>query len=508
MRPSLELSAPELSLLVEVWKSCDPDWLGPDYNEFCSRHSDQMDVVDSIMHKQVLGHRETKVEVTVMGFLCLPDAERQPALDVYDRLLKVLREHQKATPNAPIRVRDLEKSTGISSSEFVRSFCALGKLGLSYRGAANLKQDPGVWELWVTPQVFRLKHASDLAEGMISGAEQRTAQFVKLSKPVSEIPPAKRGAGGAAAEVVPAAALPASPGADPYEWDLFICHASEDKPSIADDLARELRNRSFRVWYDDFVFTIGDHLRRKIDEGLAKSRFGVVIISKAFFEKNWPQTELDGLAQRESRGGKVILPVWHGVTHDEVKGYSLTLSDRIAARTEQGLAHVVGEIVKAALTDQATRKAVSGGKAPSLAAPEVEIEVSACPVEGISHKDRFWLNVTLHRNRPPGLSGVRLQVVWPQFVDRYHLERVRIQGSARPEHAGRDIWEPVGNLRISPGEHKLVLGQGGEAIFQYTFDSPTKQKATGSEGSFQLRVLSDDFMPIERTVEFRSLHKG
>ena len=34
------------------------------------------------------------------------------------------------------------------------------------------------------------------------------------------------------------------------------------------------------VWYDEFELKIGDKLRRKIDEGLRKSRYGIKVNSK------------------------------------------------------------------------------------------------------------------------------------------------------------------------------------------------------------------------------------
>jgi hypothetical protein len=62
------------------------------------------------------------------------------------------------------------------------------------------------------------------------------------------------------------------------------------------------------VWLDDCELTLGDSLRRSIDQGLAQSRFGVVILSPNFFAKEWPQKELDALVSREDGGQKVILP--------------------------------------------------------------------------------------------------------------------------------------------------------------------------------------------------------
>ena len=131
------------------------------------------------------------------------------------------------------------------------------------------------------------------------------------------------------------------------EWDVFISHASEDKDAIARALAQALRARELNVWYDEFSLTVGDSLRKSIDHGLAQSEFGVVILSMHFFEKHWPTQELNGLATREVNGKKVILPVWHGVSFEEVRQYSPMLADRVAVKTETGLDHVVEQLLGA-----------------------------------------------------------------------------------------------------------------------------------------------------------------
>jgi len=73
------------------------------------------------------------------------------------------------------------------------------------------------------------------------------------------------------------------------QYDVFISHASEDKESVARPLAKALQQLDLRVWLDEVEITIGDSLRRTIDKGLATSTFGVVVLSPAFFEKEWPQ---------------------------------------------------------------------------------------------------------------------------------------------------------------------------------------------------------------------------
>lgn len=118
------------------------------------------------------------------------------------------------------------------------------------------------------------------------------------------------------------------------DHDVFIAHASEDKDELARPLAAMLRQRGLIVWYDEFTLSVGDSLRRSIDKGLSSSRFGVVILSPNFFQKEWPQAELDGLAAKErSLGTKVVLPIWHRVSKDDVLSRSPTLADRVALNT-------------------------------------------------------------------------------------------------------------------------------------------------------------------------------
>jgi len=136
-------------------------------------------------------------------------------------------------------------------------------------------------------------------------------------------------------------------------WDIFISHASEDKASVARPLAELLKNNGLRIWLDENELTIGDSLRAKIDNGLAQSDFGIVIISPAFLSKDWPQRELNGLSARETSDRKVIIPVWHNLTHRDVAKFSPVLADKLAAHTSEGLDMVAEAILKAV---RATRK--------------------------------------------------------------------------------------------------------------------------------------------------------
>jgi len=131
------------------------------------------------------------------------------------------------------------------------------------------------------------------------------------------------------------------------EYDFFISHATEDKENFVRPLAEKLISNGHKVWYDEFQLIIGDSLRKKIDEGLKRSRFGIVVLSRDFFRKNWPEYELNGLVAREMNGVKVILPIWHNVTRDEVLSFSPTLADKVALNTAiYSINEIVTELAK------------------------------------------------------------------------------------------------------------------------------------------------------------------
>lgn len=146
-------------------------------------------------------------------------------------------------------------------------------------------------------------------------------------------------------DVVEGRTPPAEPSNDQpmsKEYDFFISHASEDKQDVVRKLAKALQKADCKVWYDEFELKIGDSLRKKIDHGLANSRYGIVVISHNFMTKNWPEYELNGMMAREIDGVKVILPLWHGVTKKEVVEYSPSLADKVALDTSK---HSIPEIV-------------------------------------------------------------------------------------------------------------------------------------------------------------------
>jgi hypothetical protein len=121
--------------------------------------------------------------------------------------------------------------------------------------------------------------------------------------------------------------------------DIFICHDSRDK-DLAEKLYFDLSSRRLKVWLDKFEMKVGDSLTQKIQEGISKATYGIVILSKHFLSnKTWVEFELKSILTKEIVGSKkVILPIWHDILVADLKDANLYyLLDKFALRSDIGV---------------------------------------------------------------------------------------------------------------------------------------------------------------------------
>lgn len=162
--------------------------------------------------------------------------------------------------------------------------------------------------------------------------ESRGNAVANLRIPVRQVPPASpKPATSPTVAPKSASKMSPMPGEEMMpQWDVFISHASEDKGYV-EPLVESLQAAGISVWYDRIVLEWGDDLRKKIDHGLANCRYGIVVFSKAFLGgKKWTDHEFNGLFELEKHGTKLILPIWHGITRDELLSYSPAFASRLA----------------------------------------------------------------------------------------------------------------------------------------------------------------------------------
>lgn len=118
---------------------------------------------------------------------------------------------------------------------------------------------------------------------------------------------------------------------DIREFDIFISYVQLDSDEYVDRLYDALMSREIKTFRDKQVIRVGQSLRQSMDNALAKSKFAIVVFSPEYLTKYWTNYEIDGILTKESlTGDQMILPIWHGVTADEIASKSPSLANKLA----------------------------------------------------------------------------------------------------------------------------------------------------------------------------------
>ena len=112
------------------------------------------------------------------------------------------------------------------------------------------------------------------------------------------------------------------------KYDVFLSHASKDKTEFVEELKKSFDKLGISVFYDTDAINWGDNWKQKILEGLKNCHFGVIVISKNFFDRTWTEKELKALLNRQNEEGeKIILPILYNVSIEEINKKYKKLSD-------------------------------------------------------------------------------------------------------------------------------------------------------------------------------------
>lgn len=132
-------------------------------------------------------------------------------------------------------------------------------------------------------------------------------------------------------------------------YDLFLCHAWDDRRGIATELHDLLEAHDVSVWFSERDIILGQPFMREIDKGLAKTRIGLVLITPAFLKRiasgGVSEKELSELLARD-----LLIPVAHRVNYDEIRTISPLLGSRNGLSTDEDsiedIAKKIAELVQ------------------------------------------------------------------------------------------------------------------------------------------------------------------
>ena len=120
----------------------------------------------------------------------------------------------------------------------------------------------------------------------------------------------------------------------PDRYDLFLCHAWDDRREKAKELHDALEEIGVSVWFSEKNVILGTPLMREIDRGLAKSRAGLVLVTSSFVKRlkaaGVADKELSALLARD-----LLVPVVHGITYEDLREESPLLASRSGLDTAE-----------------------------------------------------------------------------------------------------------------------------------------------------------------------------
>ncbi len=132
----------------------------------------------------------------------------------------------------------------------------------------------------------------------------------------------------------------------PEFWDVFLCHAWDDRRGAAKELHDLLESLGVSVWFSEKDVALGTPLLREIDKGLAKSRVGIVLVTPALLDRlrgeGIADKELSALLARD-----LLVPIVHDTTYERLRDVSPLLGSRSGLSTsESPMAEVAAKLAE------------------------------------------------------------------------------------------------------------------------------------------------------------------
>lgn len=120
----------------------------------------------------------------------------------------------------------------------------------------------------------------------------------------------------------------------PEKYDLFLCHAWDDRKDAAKELCDKLKARGVSVWFSENDLPLGSSMLREIDKGLAKSRAGIVLVTPALLKRvaneGVAEKELSALLAKDR-----LIPIVHNTTYEALRDVSPLLGSRSGLDTSE-----------------------------------------------------------------------------------------------------------------------------------------------------------------------------
>lgn len=117
-------------------------------------------------------------------------------------------------------------------------------------------------------------------------------------------------------------------------WDVFLCHAWDDRLGAAKELHDLLVGLGVKVWFSGKDVGLGVPLLRAIDKGLANSRIGLVLVTPALLSR-LPKESIADKELSALLAGERLVPIVHNTTYEALREVSPLLASRTGLSTAE-----------------------------------------------------------------------------------------------------------------------------------------------------------------------------
>lgn len=142
------------------------------------------------------------------------------------------------------------------------------------------------------------------------------------------------------------------------KYDVFLSHADADKDNFVEELKESFDKLGISIFYDKDSIEWGDDWKQKIYEGLSNCKYGVIVVSKNFFNREWTEKELKELLSRQSEtGGKLILPIAYEISLSDIcKKYKKLTDIQFIDASKYNIQDITIQLAKIMLSEHLVKK--------------------------------------------------------------------------------------------------------------------------------------------------------
>lgn len=271
-------------------------------------------------------------------------------------------------------------------------------------------------------------------------------------------------------------------------WDVFISHASEQK-QIFQPLFKKL-DSNFFVWYDDDQILTGEKFETAIETGLKFSAFTIFIFSNEYFDKKWPQTELD---HSINKYGKKSFPIAYKISVNEIiKKVPSIKEHKILEITDESdlkIEKIIPAINFALKKRDPITYIVDDSDVKNILLDDLDfnIEVKSGPLQTVRQDKKIWQQLIEFSNKEKNIV-IKSRAHYFDTIDgakKSFSENYRKE--AQNAHEGRLFESNVGEDKYG----RFTIINGGLVVFRIT----------------NLLISIEYYSPLPREVNFQEAEK-